>query len=119
MEQTATDIESSVSNEVRNVEEFETRALNMQNNRILAHESSVTALERYEDGAITASDLLQSLEREVDTAENSLDAYLGWRQALLRLQQLTYYDFERDLPLLERFGIGVPTGEGAPPIALP
>jgi hypothetical protein len=59
--------------------------------------------------------LLQSLEREVSTNRNFLDAFLGWRGALLRLQQLTYYDFERDLPVLERFGIGA---DGSP-LALP
>jgi outer membrane protein TolC len=105
MEQTTTDIESSVNNEVRNVEEFESRALNMQDNRVLAHDSSVAALDRYENGMITASEMLQSLEREVDTSRNALSAYLGWRRALLRIQEQTYYDFESDLPVLQRFGI--------------
>ena len=106
MDQTETDIESSVSNEIRNVEEFENRALAMQDNRALAHETSVTAVERYGNGVITASELLQSLEREVGTVQNFLDVFLEWRRSLLRLQELTYYDFERDLPVLERFGIG-------------
>ncbi len=110
IEQTALDIESSVSSEIRNVEEFESRALAMQDNLTLAHDTSETAIERYQDGVITASDLLQSLEREVDTAQNFLNAYLGWRRALLRLQQLTYYDFELNLPVLDRYGIGVPEG---------
>jgi outer membrane protein TolC len=105
MEQTTTDIESSVTNEVRNVEEFESRALNMQQNRVLAHDSSVASLERYENSAITASELLQSLEREVDTFQNALEAYLGWRDALLGIQRQTYYDFESDQPVLQRFGI--------------
>ena len=56
-------------------------------------------------GLISALDLLQSFRRQVDTANNFLDAYLGWRRALLRIQQLTFYDFELDLPLLERFGV--------------
>jgi outer membrane protein TolC len=115
IEQTETDIESNVNNEVRNLAEFESRALAMQDNRTLAHQASVTAMERYQAGAITASELLQSLEREVSTNRNFLDAFLGWRGALLRLQQLTYYDFERDLPVLERFGIGA---DGSP-LALP
>jgi outer membrane protein TolC len=115
MEQTTTDIESSVTNEVRNVEEFEGRALNMQENRVLAHESAVSSLERYESGTITASELLQSLEREVDTSQNALEAYLGWRDALLGIQRQTYYDFESDQPVLERFGIDT-TGDGPDPL---
>jgi outer membrane protein TolC len=108
IEQVDTDIEASVNNEVRNVEEFETRALAMQDNRELAHQASMSAIGQYETGLITASDLLQSLARENDTAQNFLDVYLDWRESLLRLQELTYYDFERDLPLLERFGITMP-----------
>ena len=50
-------------------------------------------------------DVLQSFRREVDTADNLLDAYLGWRRALLRIQRLTYFDFELGLPVLERFGV--------------
>lgn len=108
MEQTETDIASSVNNEIRNVEEYQTRATAMQDNLTLAHDTSETSIGRYEGGVITASDLLQSLQREVTTAQNFLDAFLGWRRALLRLQRLTYYDFESNQPVLDRFGIDVP-----------
>ncbi len=116
MEQVETDIETNVANEVRNVEEFESRALAMQDNRTLAHQAALNAIGQYENGLITASDLLQSLERELDTAENFLDVYLDWRQALLRLQELTYYDFESGQPVLERFGIGLPGTPEALPV---
>ena len=48
-----------------------------------------------------------TLDRTVDLAlsSNFLDACLGWRRALLRIQQLTFYDFELDMPLLQRFGV--------------
>ena len=39
---------------------------------------------------------------------NLLDAYVGWQQALLNLQELTFYDFERGIPVLERFQMEVP-----------
>jgi hypothetical protein len=41
----------------------------------------------------------------VDTAENLLDAYLGWKRAISELQEMTFFDFERGLPVMERFGI--------------
>jgi hypothetical protein len=47
---------------------------------------------------------VQSFRRQADTAQNFLDAYLGWRSALLSIQELTFYDFERGLPLLQSFG---------------
>jgi hypothetical protein len=52
---------------------------------------------------------LQSLRRELDTAENFLEAYTGWRGALQRLQRLTFWDFESDVPVVDRYGITVAT----------
>jgi hypothetical protein len=30
---------------------------------------------------------------------------MGWRRALLQIQNLTFYDFEAGMPVLERFGV--------------
>ena len=105
IEQTEQSIRSDVQNQVRNAEEFEDRALAMEQNLLLATELSASSLELYREGSIAALDLLQSFRRQVDTANNFLDAYLGWRRSLLRIQQLTFYDFERGMPLLQRFGV--------------
>jgi outer membrane protein TolC len=105
IEEAQTQIVSNVRNEVLNVREYESRTMAMQENLELAKEISQTSLERYRDGSIPVVDLLQSFRRETDTAENFLDAYLGWRGALLRLQELTYYDFQEGQPVLERFGV--------------
>ena len=107
IEQAEQQIRSDVQNQVRNVEEFESRALAMEENLALASGLSMSSIEVYRDGSITALELLQSFQREADTANNFLDAYLGWRQALLRIQQLTFFDFERGVPVLERFGVYV------------
>ena len=53
--------------------------------------------------------VLQSFEREADTAENFLDAFLGYRRSLIELQQATYFDFEAGLPLPERYELSGPT----------
>lgn len=108
IEQTEAQIRADVQNEVRNVAEFQTRALAMQDNLDLARQLSQETLDGYRNGEIAAIDLLQSFRREVDTAENLLDAYLGWRRAITRLQRLTFYDFERDLPVLQRFNVAIP-----------
>jgi outer membrane protein TolC len=110
-EEAVTQIVSNVQNEARNVAEFQSRALNMQNNLQLASNLSVSSLGLYRQGSATILDVLQSFRREVDTATNLLDAYLGWRNALLRMQRLTYYDFERDVPVLERYGVQLPSAE--------
>jgi len=80
----------------------------MQENLTLATGLSASSLELFQDGSITALDLLQSFRRELDTANNFLDAYLGWRRALLRLQELTYFDFQNGTTVLERFDMTMP-----------
>jgi len=105
IEEAQSQIVSDVRNEVRNVEEYETRTRAMGENLDLAREISESSLGRYAAGEISVLDLLQSLRRETDTAENFLDTYLGWRRGILNLQELTYHDYETDTPILERFGM--------------
>jgi len=96
-------IVSTVRNEVRNVEEYQNRTMAMQENLALAREISESSLGRYARGEIQVLDLIQSLRRESDTAENFLDTYLGWKMGILRLQALTFHDYETGVPVLERF----------------
>ena len=103
IEETRESIRRDIGNVVRNLQEYQQRALNMQENLELARQVSAMSLARYEDGQGSMLDLVQAFERQADTAENFLEAYLGYRQAVLDLQQITYYDFEHDMPVLERF----------------
>jgi outer membrane protein TolC len=105
IEEAELQIVSSVRNEVLNVRDREARTMAMRENLDLAGGVSETSFQRYAAGSITATDLMLSLRREADTAENFLQAYLGWRDSLRQLQQLTYWDFERQMPVLERFGV--------------
>ena len=105
IEEAELQIVSSVRNEVLNVQDREDRTMAMRENLDLAGGVSETSFQRYAAGSITATDLMLSLRREADTAENFLQAYLGWRESLRQLQQLTYWDFERQMPVLERFGV--------------
>jgi outer membrane protein TolC len=110
-EEAMTQIVSNVQNVARSVEEYQSRALNMQQNLQLASNLSASSLDLYRRGSATILDVFQSFRREADTASNLLDAYLGWRNSLLRMQQLTFYDFERDVPVLERYGVRLPATE--------
>lgn len=105
IEETRENIQIDIRNTVQNLTEFQQRVESMEQNLILAEQVTATSIEQYQQGSITVLDLLQSIEREEDTARNFLRAYMGYRDALLELQQLTYYDFENDIPVLERFGI--------------
>ena len=108
IEQAEAQIRADVQNEVRNVAEYQNRALAMEENLALASGLSRESLDGYRRGEITAVDLLQGFRRETDTAQNFLDSYMGLKGAITRLQQLTYFDFERGLSVLERFGVALP-----------
>jgi len=110
MEETRTQIQSDIENEIRTIAEYESRTLAMEENLDLARSLSASNLQRYAQGSIPVIDLLQNFRREVDTANNLLDAYLGWRESLLRIQEMTFYDFERGVPILDRFEIELPEG---------
>jgi outer membrane protein len=105
MEEAEIQLRARIRNEVLNVREFQDRTLAMLENLELARAVSASSFRRYESGSIGAFELIQSLRRETDTANNFLDAYIGWEKALLRLQRLTYYDFENDASILEHFGL--------------
>jgi outer membrane protein TolC len=114
IEEAEVSIVSNVRNEARNIEEYQNRALAMRQNLELASDLSESSLELYAQASASLLDVLQSFRRELDTANNLLDAYLGWRNALLRMQELTYYDFELGMPVMERFGVTVPDPETLP-----
>lgn len=105
IEETEEQIRTEIRNVVRNLGEYQQRAQNMDANLALARDVSAMSLAQYSEGRITMLDLLQAFERQEDTAENFLEAYLGYRNAALNLKQQTYYDFETDTPLLDRLGI--------------
>ena len=108
IEEAETQIISNVENEVRNVTEFQNRALSMEENLDLASGLAASTLDLYIEGSASIFDVLQTFRTEAATAENLLDAYLGWRSSLLRIQRTTYYDFELGLPVLERYGVRLP-----------
>jgi outer membrane protein TolC len=105
MEEAEIQLKARIRNEVLNVREYQDRTLAMLENLELARAVSASGFRRYESRAIGAFELIQSLRREADTANNFLDAYIGWRKALLLLQRLTYYDFETGMSVLEHYGV--------------
>jgi outer membrane protein len=105
IEETRDRIQTEIRNVVRNLDEYQQRAMNMEENLELAKSVSTASLAQYREGKATMLDLLQAFERQESTADNFLDAYLGYRKAVLDLQEMTYFDFENQLPVLERFEI--------------
>ncbi len=104
-EQTKSEIETEVRNLVTSLDDFGRRTKTMLDTLTLAHELTETTVSRYRQGAVGLSDLMQALTRESQTANNLLNAYRGYQQALRRLKEVTFFDFEAGQPLVERFKI--------------
>ena len=113
-EEARAQIEVAVESQIRNLEEYESRALNMQENLALARQLTESTMARYRAGAVTLVDVLQTIDREAATAKNFMQSYIGYRDALLRLQRITHFDFRTGHPVLQRFG-----GTDVPPEAEP
>ncbi len=105
IEQAQSEIDTAVRSQVRSLEEYRQRVVNMQENRELARKTTASTLERYRAREVTLVELLQTIDREENTAGNFLVAYMGYQQTLRRLKALTFYDFEHDMPLVERFSV--------------
>jgi outer membrane protein TolC len=105
VEETQSQIETNVRNQVRSLEEYRERLVSMQDNLNLARGTTASTLERYQAREVSLVDLLQTIGREASTADNFLDAYMGYQATLRRLAELTHYDFEHDMPIAERFSM--------------
>ncbi|MHB9028579.1 MAG: TolC family protein [Candidatus Latescibacterota bacterium] len=102
-EEARSEIESEVLNGVETLNEFQRRALTMNENLDVATELTAMSFEQYRENRITMQDLIQVISRQRDTENNFIEAYLGYRRALLSLMVDTFYDFEKKTPLLDRF----------------
>jgi outer membrane protein len=104
-EQTLSELETEVRNLVNSLDDYGARTRTMVDTLRLAHELTETTVSRYRAGEVGLSDLMQALSRESTTATNLLNAYRGYQQTLRRLTEVTFFDFEAGVPLVERFNI--------------
>jgi outer membrane protein TolC len=113
VEQAQSEIDTSVRSQVRSLEDYRQRLVNMQQNLDLARKTTDSTMDRYRSGEVGLVDLLQTIDREASTAENFLSAYMGYQRTLLRLNELTFYDFQSERPLVDRFAVtaGLRTSE--------
>ena len=110
-EQALSEIETEIRNLVNSLNDYSRRTQTMVDTLRLAHELTETTVSRYRAGEVGLSDLMQALSRESTTANNLLNAYRGYQQALRRLKEVTFFDFEAGLPLVERFNIAPVKGQ--------
>jgi len=110
-QQALSEIETEIRNLVNSLNDYSRRTQTMFDTLRLAHELTETTVSRYRAGEVGLSDMMQALSRESTTANNLLNAYRGYQQALRRLKEVTFFDFEAGLPIVERFKITPAKGQ--------
>ena len=103
MEETRNKIKSNIKNAVTNLQEYQKRAMSMSDNIKMAEEITNLGISKFENGEISLQDLLQNISRQKETEANFLEAYLGYRKSLLGLTTDTFYDYENNVKLLNKF----------------
>lgn len=106
IEETRNNMRSNIMTAVANLNEYQTRTLNMKESTELVQEISDQGLKQYSSGDISLQDVFQMISRQRDTEQNFLEAYLSYRRSLLSLMMLTYYDFENHVSLIEKYRAG-------------
>ncbi|MFC1511916.1 TolC family protein [Candidatus Latescibacterota bacterium] len=101
MEEARTQISTNITNAIDNMEVYQQRALSMQENVEVSRNLTERSIEEYYQGRISITDLLGIVNRHRDTEINFVQAYLGWRRSILRLTMNTYYDYEKNMSLLD------------------
>ncbi|MEX0684381.1 MAG: TolC family protein [Balneolales bacterium] len=107
MEEEVNEIQSNIKNAVETLQTYQNRALAMQENVQLARSVMRASFEAFQEGEVGVFELLQNIQRLRDTQENLLQSYLGYRNSILNLWVLTFYDFETGQTLLDRYNVVV------------
>ncbi len=97
------DIDSDIRNEYTNLKEYYQRAKNMQESAQLSIELTNMSIEKYKNSQILLPELLQIVERTQTTQENFGEIYAGYRRSLVNMMVKTFYDFEKNMSLLDEF----------------
>jgi len=104
------EIRESISNDidvaVNNHRDYRRRVQSMEENLTTAMKTYELSIDQYRNGKMTIQGVLKAIERRKDLEENFLEAYIGYRGALLMLLSQTHYDYESGLPLTEKYGLG-------------
>lgn len=96
-------IRIDINNAIINLNEYQARASNMQDNIKIAEEILQESIKQYKDNKMLFLNLLQNVIRQKDTGLNFLDIYLEYRESILSLMVSTYFDYENNISLIDKF----------------
>jgi outer membrane protein len=102
IEENQKEIRIEINNAIINLNEYQARASNMQDNIKIAEEIFHESIKQYKENKITFHDLLQNVLRQKDTELNFLDIYLEYKKSILALMVNTYFDYENNISLIDK-----------------
>ena len=103
IEEKQKEINIDINNAIINLNEYQARASNMQNNIKIAMDILKESIKQYKNNKILFHNLLQNVLRQKDTDLNFLDIYLEYRKSILSLMLNTYFDYENNISLIDKF----------------
>ena len=103
IEEMQKEIRIDINNAIINLNEYQARASNMQDTVKIAEDILQESIKQYKDNKILFHNLLQNVTRKKDTDLNFLDIYLEYREAILSLMVNTYFDYENNISLIDKF----------------
>lgn len=98
-------LKKNILNTVTNFNEYLERSLNMKESIELAENITKYSIDQYKNGEISLQDLLQIVNNQEETELKFLDVYLGYKRALLDLKVITYFDFEKNVSILDELNM--------------
>jgi outer membrane protein len=105
IEETRISIRNGIVSAADRLKENQQRILNIQDNTGMASDITKVGIEQFQNGTINAQAVLLMLSTQQETEMNFLAAYLSYRRALQSLMLQTYYDYENDMSLFDKFGV--------------
>lgn len=105
IEESRESLKQRILNTVTNFNEYLQRCLNRRESLELAENITQYSVDQYKNGEISLPDLLQILNNQEETELKLLDVYLGYKRALLDLKVITYYDFEKNVSVMDQLNL--------------
>lgn len=99
------DLRKDIINAFTNLSEYYQRSVNMEKSMEIAKEIADIRIGKYEQNEISLQDLLLTVNRHKETEVIFLDVYLGYKRSNLDLMVETYYDFEKNISLLDEIDL--------------
>ena len=103
IEENRSSLKSAINTTITNLEDYQRRALNLRESVKMAQEICELSIRQYRDNNLSLQGVLQVIERQKETELNFLEAYLGFRRELQEIKGLTYFDYETNISMIDKF----------------